>query len=477
MGRRAPTPTAPSTTSARAGHPTVRTLPGPYRGPERSRRTSIRTLTAVLLALALMAAACGPDEEAGQAEDPTSPGSPTATATATPSAPADSPTDATSPPPSPPPEAEGPAELRAVWIHLFDDTLKSPASIDRMLDRVADANFNTVIAEVVRRQDAYYESDVLPRTTDPALAEGFDALAHLVEGAHARGLELEAWIPLMPAYHHVYDDLPAPDGWVWTEHGTDAPEAQRWVTRYSDGTWDDHLDPALPAVRDHVAAVAAELARNYDVDAIHLDYLRYVEGDTGYHPEVLDRYRADTGASGVPASDDPRWSAWRRQEVKEMVRQVREAVRGADADMPVTAAVVAAGEGPAAVGGFERTRPYVRFHQDWVGMVEEGLLDAIYPMNYFDEQVYGNWFDQWITFQEELAASTDVLVAGGQAGYLNRPEGSLSQLRRISEGLDGAVLYSFQQTAQDGPLDVLFDLVPEELWRERAPVPARGAPR
>lgn len=342
-----------------------------------------------------------------------------------------------------------------------------------MLDRVAAANFNTVIAEVVRRQDAYYESEVLPRTSDPALPVGFDALAYLVEGAHARGLELEAWIPAMPAHHHVYDDLPAPEGWVWTEHGVDAPEDQRWVTRYADGTWDDHLDPALPAVRDHVAAVAAEIARNYDVDALHLDYIRYVEGDTGYHPEVLERYRADTGASGMPAADDPEWSAWRRQEVKEMVRQIREAIREADPELPVTAAVVAAGEGPGAVGGFEGTRPYVRFHQDWVGMLQEGLLDAIYPMVYFDEAVYGNWYAQWLTFLEELAASTDAVVAGGQAGYLNRPEASLSQLRRASDTLDGAVLYSFQQTAQDAPLDILFDLIPDELWPDRAPVPAR----
>lgn len=427
-------------------------------------------LPALAMTLALLATACGTtDDDPGSA-----PSRVETTDAADPDAGTTAPHTATPAPlPSPPPEPGGPPQLRAVWVHLFDDTLKSPAGIDRMLDRVAAANLNTVIAEVVRRQDAYYESDVLPRTTDPALVEGFDALAYLVDAAHARGLQVEAWVPLMPAYHHVYDDLPAPPGWVWTEHGVDAPEDQRWVTRYADGTWDDHLDPALPAVRDHVAAVTAEIAREYDVDAVHLDYLRYVEGDTGYHPQVLARYREDTGASGRPAADDPQWAAWRRQEVHEMVRQVREAIRGADPGLPVTAAVVAAGEGPSAVGGFERTRPYVRFHQDWVGMVEAGLLDAIYPMNYFDEDTYGSWFAQWLAFERELAASTGVLVAGGQAGFLNQPDASLSQLHRTAEALDGVVLYSYQQTARDGALDVLFDLVPRELWPERAPVPPR----
>lgn len=450
--------------------------PAPTRASPEGPIRSFSRLLPLLVALTLIG--CGPGDGGEPSPAPSPPsegptGAPTVAPSPTGDTGADGATTPGSPDPSPPPEAEGRPEMRAVWVHLFDDTLKTPESIDRMLDRVADANFNTVIAEVVRRQDAYYDSQVLPRTTDPALPAGFDVLAYLVEGAQARGLELEAWIPTMPAYHAVYDDLPAPDGWVWTEHGIDAPEGQRWVTRYADGTWDDHLDPALPAVRDHVAAIAAEIAANYDIDALHLDYIRYVEGDTGYHPQVLERYREDTGATGVPAADDPQWSAWRRQEVKEMVRQVREAVREAAPDLPVTAAVVAAGEGPSAVGGFQNTRPYVRFHQDWAGMLEEGLLDAIYPMNYFDEQQYGDWFAQWIAFEEELAASTGALVAGGQGAWLNRPEDSISQLRRTSESLGGAVLYSFQQTAQDAPLDILFDLIPEELWPERAPVPAR----
>lgn len=425
------------------------------------------------MVLLLALTACGPSGDAGDEASPQA--SPTP---ADPTDTGDTPGDPPSEPPATPtgttpPPAEGEPELRAVWVHLFDDTLKTPQSIDRMLDRIAAANLNTVIAEVVRRQDAYYDSEVLPRSTDPALQDGFDPLAYLVEHAHARGLEVEAWIPTMPAYHGVYDDLPAPPGWVWTEHGREAPEGERWVTRFADGTWDDHLDPALPAVRDHVARVAAEIARNYEVDAIHLDYIRYVEADTGYHPAVLARYREETGATGTPSADDAQWSAWRRDQVKALVRQIRDAVREAEPDMPVTAAVVAAGEGPSAVGGFENTRPYARFHQDWVGMVEDGLLDAIYPMNYFDASLYGEWFTQWIAFQQELAGRTDAVVAGGQGSWLNRPEASLDQLRRAAEALDGAVVYSYQQTAQDAPLDILFDLLPAELWTGRAPVPER----
>jgi hypothetical protein len=32
-----------------------------------------------------------------------------------------------------------------------------------------------------------------------------------------------------------------------TEHGINAPVAQRWVTRHHDGTWSTFLDPGVPA--------------------------------------------------------------------------------------------------------------------------------------------------------------------------------------------------------------------------------------
>ncbi len=420
----------------------------------------------VILAMSLLAACSG--APGPSVNGPERPASPTGAA-------APAPIPSRTSPPVASPQAD--PEIRAVWVHLFDDTLKTPENIDAMVDRVADANLNTIIAEVVRRQDAYYlGSDVLVRTPDPAVVDGFDVLAHLLERAHERGLAVQAWIPLMPAYHHTYDDLPRPDGWVWAEHGPDAPVEQRWVSRLADGSWDTYLDPGLPEVRQHVAAVAAEIAADYPIDALHLDYVRYADQDRGYHPRVLDRFRAETGASGTPAPADPTWSQWRRQQVTRMLDEIRAAVGRANPALPVTAAVVAAGEGPTAGRPFTSTRPYVRFMQDWVSWIAAGKLDVAMPMNYFDAALRGDWFDQWAAFEATLAQDTDVLIAGGQAGYLNRPDASLAQLRTLRETLDGVVLYSYQQTAVDDPTDILFDLLTDELFTHRAPLPPPPRP-
>ena len=82
-----------------------------------------------------------------------------------------------------------------------------------------------------------------------------------------------------------------------------AAEADRWVTRTIDGTWDTYLDPGLPEIREYLAAIVGEIAAEYPVDGIHLDYVRYPSNWHGYHPRALARYRAETGATGIP---DPR---------------------------------------------------------------------------------------------------------------------------------------------------------------------------
>src|SRR5690606_25417173 len=145
---------------------------------------------------------------------------------------------------------------------------------------------NLLIVEVVRRHDAYYDSKVLPRSNDPKLEPGLDVLDEVLRAAHAKGIAVQAWVPIAPAYHPSYETIPPPDGWVWTEHGPSAPVADRWVTRTADGTWSEYLDVSLPAVQDHVTRIFAELA-GYPVDGVHLDYARYAGADYGYHPAVL----------------------------------------------------------------------------------------------------------------------------------------------------------------------------------------------
>lgn len=221
------------------------------------------------------------------------------------------------------------------------------------------------------------------------------------------------------------------------------------------------------------ALVAAELAATYEVDAVALDYIRYVDARWGYHPTSLARFHAATGAVGTRAEDDLAWNAWRRAQVDALTRRAAAAVRAADPDVAVTLAASTMGAGPVSAGGYERTRTYRDVFQDWPSWLADGTIDAALPMNYFRAHVAAEqaWFDDWTTWQRDLPRG-DAVLAGGQAGFLNDVDGSLAQIAAAHQRSDGAVVDSYQGTTSAGPGQQLLTRLAATLWSEPAPPPA-----
>ncbi len=364
-----------------------------------------------------------------------------------------------------------PAQLRGTWVHLFDDDLKSEAGIHRVLNEAAAANANTVVVQVARRQDAYYDSAVLPRTPDPAMPGDLDLLAELVPAAHDRGLQVHAWVSVLQAYHEDYDGLALPADHVWRTHGPGTSEP--WLMQRRDGATGTYLDPGVPGVQDHVAAIMRELVERSDVDAVHTDYLRYSgQGDWGYHPTSLARFRAQTGYSGTPPPDSPSWSDWRRRQTADLARRVFLETVEADPDTAVSMAASTMGPGPAHAGGYHHTRTYSWVYQDWPGWLAEGTVDAAVPMNYFREAnpEHRAWFDDWGEFQRGLPRAGSVLAVG-QGGYLNSVDHSLAQIGRATARSDGVVLFSHHQNVASGPPQALLSRLGSTAWAEPAPPP------
>jgi uncharacterized lipoprotein YddW (UPF0748 family) len=364
---------------------------------------------------------------------------------------------------------DGPGEIRtpvrAVWVHLFDETLKSQEGIEILIEELVQAEATMVIAQVARRHDAYYRSEVLPATADPTLEEGLDVVDELVRQAHAHDIEVHAWVSMAPTWHEVYEDLPAPDGWLATDHGYHAPEEDRWVSRTAEGDWSEYLDPGVPAVRDHLARIAIELATTTDVDGIHLDYVRYESARHGYHPAAIERYQEEHEVRSTPAPDDPEFVAWRRQQTREIVEHVRAGLDAVPRPVALSAAVITWGPGPAGTGegSFASTLPAGEALQDWPGWARDGLVDVLFPMNYFRDHVgeQAEWYEQWLDLESELATATDTLIVPGVAGWLNTPDATLFQVGVATAATDGAALYSYQQPTDDGS---------REIWRTLAEV-------
>ena len=385
--------------------------------------------------------------------------------------------------------AGGPApEVRAFWVHLFDDSLKSRAGIEKVVDAAADANMNTIIVQAARRQDAYYDSDVLPRTPDTRLPSDLDVLGRLIPAAHAHGLSVHVWYATMAAYHPAYANLSLPDGLVWKEHGPSAKgTSQYWMSVYEDPSLDSRaecqyfMDPGVPAVQDHVVDMLVDVATHYDVDGVHLDYTRYAGKQCGYNPIALDRYHRETGdTTARPSGLSPTFSNWRRAQVADIVRRVYVRLAEVKPQVVVSMAAIAQAKSfngtvpssPPAGFTFQDTKAYEDKFQDWPSWVRQGFMDEVFPMDYFSETRYPGWFDWYANFTHDLGAQTGRTTALGQGSWLNTVENSVRQIDQARSATDGAVVYSYQQDSSNASQGTLLRTLKATRWATPAPVPA-----
>jgi uncharacterized protein (TIGR03437 family) len=315
-------------------------------------------------------------------------------------------------------------EYRAFWADAFHYGFKSASQVEQMLDDLVAAKANAVVAEVRRRGDSYYLRSLEPIAEDPEYTPSFDALQYLVERAHARGIEVHAWFPVLPVGTSNNPEH------VAARHGPRAPGGEMWMTVSNAGRISTSLDPGHPDAARYTADVILEPAQHYEVDGIHLDYVRYPEdANYGWNPTAVARFQRLYNRTGAPAVSDPAWAQFRRDQVTALVRQIYLRAFAIRPSIKVSAALITWGNGPASDAEYRIRDAYSRVFQDWRGWLEEGIIDLGIPMNYFRENAaQAAMFNRWIEYQKDRQYGRGMLV--GPAIYLNPIEASLAQLER-----------------------------------------------
>jgi len=361
------------------------------------------------------------------------------------------------------PEALDPPELRAVWVDAFHDGFKTPAQVDDLVAWARAANLNALFVQVRRRGDAYYLKSIEPRSEDPGLAPGFDALQYLIDRAHQgpRRLQVHAWLATLPIWGER-DMPPTSPGHAFNLRGPTADLALTWLMYRDDGeAWAGtessgiyYLDPGNPEARDFTTEVYLNLLRNYDVDGIHMDQVRYYEGDAlrwGYNPTSVAIFNGTFGRDpeSVPAPADPQWVAWRRDQVTALVRSIYTRAKSLKPNVAVTAAVVTWGKGPRTADDWESQPAYASVLQDWRSWLRQGIVDYLLPMDYYREAgLQAGWFDTWTRWEVTNAGNRGVVL--GLGTYLNSADGALAQLGRARAlGALGVAFYSYAVPTAD----------------------------
>lgn len=342
--------------------------------------------------------------------------------------------------------------IHGLWVATTDPALSTTQGVIDLFDRAQASGITDIYVQVAWRYASNWPSDRLYH----AKAKERHVYNEVLNVGHDRNIRVHAWMTVMLAGQA---DSPNP---LWREHGLSAPEDQRWVTRSVDGRWSDFLDPGVPQVRELAVATASELAA-YSPDSVHLDFIRYPEDEQrvpgsewGYNPIALARYYQDTGKHEPPATDDPDWGQWKRNQVTQIVREIK----GAIGKVPLSAAVVTWGMGPSSLGGFSGSSAWTDVAQDWPGWAKEGLVDQLVVMNYFSEESNSTYQRSWANFAGQVRSTyphTQVVL--GQGTWINNAQDTLTQLGVAQDYVDGWALYA-------------NDKVPADLW----PALPKGTP-
>jgi uncharacterized lipoprotein YddW (UPF0748 family) len=338
-------------------------------------------------------------------------------------------------------EPDAPEELRAFWADAFNEGIYTPAQVEELVADAEAANANVLFVQVGRRFDCFCNRALYPRTDAFVAPEPYDPLAAVIDAAHARGIEVHAWINATTLWNLATP--PSSPDHAFNRHGPSAEGRDRWLNRRVDGAElignNSYIDPGHPDAVAYVVAGVRSVIDNYDVDGVNFDYIRYPDfntpgvfaSDWGYTEVALERFAAATGRSDVPEPTDPEWSDWRRDQVSNLVRQLYLGAFASDPSVQVSVNAVTYAFGPQTYGSWEQTRPYAEVLQDWKGWMEEGIVDLNVPMNY-----KRNWLDD----QAQMFSEWTEVIADWQFGrhaingtalYLNEIDDTLAQVAEI----------------------------------------------
>lgn len=317
-------------------------------------------------------------------------------------------------------------EFRAFWCHSAFGV--RGMSWDEAIRRLADNGFNAILPNMLWGGVAFYESQVLP--VAPAVAKQGDQIRACVAAARKHGVQVHVWKV------NYYLGSAAPKEFVERMRREGRLQAS---SRGEEKTW---LCPSHPANQQLEVAAMLEVARKYDVDGVHFDYIRYPDGDHCFCAGCRERFQQAQGLtlsqwpqavlSGGPHRDS--WLDWRRANITAVVKAVSEQTRAIKPKLKISAAVF-------------RNWPSDRdsVGQDWKVWCDRGYLDSVCPMDYTAiNQHFENMVSQQVAWAGRTPCYPGIGVSASSSRFgADRAIEQINLTRRHKTG--GFVIFNYAE--------------------------------
>ncbi len=267
-------------------------------------------------------------------------------------------------------------EVRAVWLTTNFQLDWPPKSYDpeiqkksllEILDNLKSKNFNTVYFQVRSQGSVLYKSNYEPwsqyLTGRLGEAPSYDPLAFIINEAHKRNLEVHAWLNMV--------NVKSGDSPIQITNPLHIALARpEWIRKYFEANsvtyW---LDVGFPEVRDYLKSLCVELVENYDIDGIHLDYIRYpgIDFDDSLSYEMFGK--------GKTRED------FRRDNINSLVASIYDTVTSIKPMIKVGSAPIGIYENISGARGLEGKNSVFQDAREWLRRKKQ---DYIAPQIYWD---------------------------------------------------------------------------------------------
>ena len=342
-------------------------------------------------------------------------------------------------------------ELRGFWADAWNKGVFNIDQVKEMVNIASSYGYNAIIVQIRRRGDALYfptYPNDEPRVTN--LAQDFDVLKELIDIAHKKNIEVHAWVTTFlistsnpsTSPKHVYNRHP--------EYLTQNIDGDKKI---GEGYY---LDPGHPEALQWNTNIIMDLVKHYNIDGIHLDYIRYPGKNSGYNPVAIARYNNEYGFIGKPNLDDIRFTKWKSRQITDWLRNLYVKIIQIKPALKITAATIAS-----------RSKAYEHYSQDWALWMQEGMIDANFPMNYSTK---------FETFQER---ADDIInnsygrhVYMGIGAYLIGIDDCIKQLNYSRKcNSNGLVLFSYANNNKEHQWISTFENIKSNIFVDSAKVP------
>lgn len=308
-------------------------------------------------------------------------------------------------------------EVRAVWLttiggidwpHSYAQSERSAEKqkeeLRAILDRLQKANINTILLQTRIRATTIYPSQYEPwdgcLSGFPGKSPGYDALQFAIDECHKRGMEVHAWVVTIPVGK-------------WNSYGCRQLRKRfpRLIKRIDQ---DGYMDPEATQTGSYLAEMCREIVQRYDVDGIHLDYIRY--------PETW-KFRIGKDQA--------------RGNITRIVEKIHQAVKKEKPWVKMSCSPI---------GKFDDLsrywshgwNAYTKVAQDAQAWLKDGLMDELFPMMYFRGDQFFPFAIDWKehSYGKIIAPGLGIYFLDPKEGKWNISDitSELYHLRNIGEG-------------------------------------------